>query len=76
MLVIPVLKVRDNDGNVVAIRAIRGMSAYETAVANGFKGAEKEWLASLQAEPINEENKAEVVAAVLSALPTWSGGDY
>ena len=25
---------------------------------------------------INEENKAEVVAAVLSALPTWSGGDY
>ena len=76
MLVIPVLKVRDKDGNSVAIRAIRGMSAYDTAVANGFKGTEKEWLASLQAEPINEENKAEVVALVLSALPTWSGGDY
>lgn len=73
---IPVMKVRDNNGNITEIRAIRGMSAYEIAVANGFKGTEKEWLATLQAEPINTEDKAEVVAAVLNALPTWSGGDY
>lgn len=73
---IPVLKVRDNKSNVRAIPAIRGMSAYQVAVANGFKGTEKEWLASLQAEPINEADKAEIVESVLNALPTWSGGNY
>jgi hypothetical protein len=73
---IPVLKVRDANGKVVEIRAIRGRSAYQIAVDNGFKGTEKEWLATLQAEPINEENKAEIVERVLNALPTWSGGNY
>jgi hypothetical protein len=73
---IPVLKVRDNIGNSRIIPAIRGMSAYQVAVANGFKGTEKEWLASLQAEPINEVDKAEIVETVLNALPTWSGGNY
>ena len=73
---IPVLKVIDNNGNSVAIRAIRGMSPYQVAVKNGFKGTEKEWLASLQAEPINPEDKAEIIEAVLNSLPTWSGGDY
>lgn len=73
---IPVLKVRDANGNVVEIRAIRGRSAYQVAVDNGFKGTEKEWLATLQAEPINEADKSEVVEAVLNALPTWSGGNY
>lgn len=73
---VPVMRVRDNSGNAVNIFAIRGRSAYQVAVDNGFKGTEKEWLASLQAEPINEVDKAEVVAAVLNALPTWSGGDY
>ena len=76
MLVIPVLKVKDNNGNTAVIRAVRGMSAYEIAVVNGFKGTEKEWLASLQAEPINPEDKSEVIEAVLRSLPTWSGGDY
>lgn len=73
---IPVLKVRDANGKVVEIRAIRGRSAYQIAVDNGFKGTEKEWLATLQAEPINEENKAEIVERVLNALPTWTGGNY
>lgn len=73
---IPVLKVRDNDGNVSNIPAICGMSAYQIAVKNGFKGTEKEWLASLEADPINEADMAKVVAAVLDALPTWSGGTY
>ena len=73
---IPVLNVRDNNGNSIPIRAIRGMSAYQIAVQNGFKGTEKEWLATLQAEPINPEDKSEVIEAVLRSLPTWSGGDY
>lgn len=73
---VPVLSVRDNNGNVSDIRAIRGMSAYQIAVKNGFKGTEKEWLASLEADPINEADMTKVVAAVLSALPAWSGGNY
>lgn len=73
---IPVLRVRDNNGRINEIHAIRGRSAYQIALDNGFVGTEQEWLKTLQAEPINEENKAEVVAAVLNALPTWSGGDY
>jgi hypothetical protein len=31
----------------VLIPGIRGLSAYEVAVANGFTGTEEEWLASL-----------------------------
>ena len=73
---IPVLKIRDDKGNERAIHAIRGRSAYQIAVDNGFKGTEREWLDSLKAEPINEENKAQIVEAILNTLPTWSGGDY
>ena len=73
---IPVLKIRDATGNERAIHAIRGRSAYQIAVDNGFKGTEREWLDSLKAEPINEENKAQIVEAILNTLPTWSGGDY
>lgn len=73
---IPVLRVRDNNGNVANIPAIRGKSAYQIAVDNGFEGTETEWLASLEADPINEADMEKVVAAVLDALPTWSGGDY
>ena len=32
--------------------ATRGLSAYELAVKNGFKGTETEWLESLKAEKI------------------------
>lgn len=71
-----VLRYRDANGNVSNIRAIRGKSAYQIAVDNGFKGTEKEWLETLQAEPINEADMTKVVAAVLAALPTWSGGNY
>jgi hypothetical protein len=71
-----VLRYRDANGNVSNIRAIRGKSAYQIAVDNGFKGTEKEWLETLQAEPINEADMTKVVAAVLAVLPTWSGGNY
>lgn len=37
-------------GTVVNPDVIRGKSAYEVAVANGFDGTEEEWLASLQGE--------------------------
>lgn len=32
---------------VIETRGIRGMSAYEVAVSNGFVGTEDEWLATL-----------------------------
>src|SRR5690606_21799707 len=33
--------------NGIDIRGLRGLSAYEVAVVNGFEGSEVEWLASL-----------------------------
>lgn len=84
-----------------------GLSAYEIAVKNGYKGTEQEWLSSLKGEkgeqgpqgiqgakgdkgdpgangkdgytPIKgtdyftEADKAEMVSAVLSALPVYNG---
>ena len=37
-------------GNIHKLGLIDGYSAYELAVKNGFKGTEKEWLASLKGE--------------------------
>lgn len=41
-------------GKVRRTSGATGMSAYEIAVANGFKGTEKEWLASLGAYHVEE----------------------
>lgn len=43
-----ILRVKDQNGNEVDIPAIKGASAYEIAVKNGFKGTEEEWLESLK----------------------------
>ena len=47
---IPILRVRNKDGTVTESPALRGMSAYEIAVDNGFRGTEEEWLESLKGE--------------------------
>jgi hypothetical protein len=40
------------DGSInMTMHDYRGLSAYEIAVQNGFKGTEVEWLASLKGEP-------------------------
>lgn len=47
----PILRVRDKDGNVHDIPAIRGEkgdSAYQVAVKNGFTGNEKDWIEYLR----------------------------
>ena len=75
----PILRVKDNDGNVREIPGIRGSdgrSAYEIALENGFEGTEAEWLASLEPDPMSGEDKEAIVAAVLEALPTWPGGEF
>ena len=49
----PILKVRDNEGNVSEIKALvgrQGDSAYEIAKQNGFTGTKQEWLESLKAK--------------------------
>ena len=37
-------------GKINALETIRGYSAYEIAMLNGFEGTEEEWLASLHGE--------------------------
>lgn len=44
-----ILRVRDDDGNIFDIPAIRGLSSYEIAVEHGFEGTEAEWLESIGA---------------------------
>ena len=36
-------------------KVVNGISAYDVAVANGFKGTEKQWLESLKGEPGHSE---------------------
>lgn len=57
---------------------LRGKSAYEVAVDNGFVGTEQEWLESLRgpAYVLTEEDINTIVQAVLAALPMWQGGNY
>ena len=50
MIKIPVLKIRDENGNFIPINAIRGengKSAYEQAKEGGYKGTEEEFIAML-----------------------------
>ena len=48
-----VLITRETDTEIIAqgVPGVRGASAYEVAVKNGFSGTEKEWLDSLKGEP-------------------------
>jgi hypothetical protein len=68
------------------IKTLRGKSAYEIAVENGFVGTEADWLESLHGKdgedgktPIKgtdyftEADKAEMVSAVIAALPVYKG---
>lgn len=43
-----ILKIRDKNGNIVNVPAIKGQSAYEIARDNGFEGNEQEWIDSLK----------------------------
>lgn len=69
-----------------------GKSAYEISVENGFVGSETDWLASLKGEkgekgvdgvtPVKgvdyftEVEKAEIIQAVLNAMPVAEGGVF
>lgn len=63
-----------------------GKSAYEIAVEDGFVGTITEWLASLKGAEGHTPIKgvdyftaadiAEIINAVIAALPTWEGGSF
>lgn len=62
-------------GSITIPDMIKGKSAYEIAVANGFKGTEAEWLASLKGDIpekgkdyFTEEDIDGIVTAVLNSL--------
>jgi hypothetical protein len=44
--------------------AMRGKSAYEVAVDNGFEGSEEEWLTSLHGYVLTDQDRAEIADAV------------
>ena len=46
-----ILYFRNKNGEMEEVPAIVGRSAYQTAVKNGFKGTESEWLESLKGDP-------------------------
>lgn len=59
-----ILRVRDNDGNIVEIPVMQGPTG--PAGSTPEKGVDY-W---------TEDDKSEIVSDVLAALPTWEGGSY
>jgi hypothetical protein len=57
----PALYIRDDEGNFVPIKALQGEPGKTPERGKDY------W---------TEEDKAEIVSDVLSALPTWTGGVY
>lgn len=43
----PLLRIKDKNGVWHNIEAIRGLSAYQLAVKNGYEGTEEQWLTSI-----------------------------
>lgn len=59
-----ILRVRDNDGNIVEIPVMQGPTG--PAGSTPERGVDY-W---------TETDKSEIVSDVLAALPTWEGGSY
>lgn len=51
-------------GKINKLTELRGYSAYEIAVINGFEGTEEEWLESLKPYNLTEEEKAEIAHTI------------
>ena len=64
-------------GQVSNVYGVNGLSAYEIAVQQGFEGTVDEWLESLHGGDViyelTEEDKAEIVQAVIDELPVYGG---
>ncbi|MBO5883879.1 MAG: hypothetical protein J6Q78_05700 [Clostridia bacterium] len=63
-------------GKIFTPDTIRGKSAYEVALLNGFEGGEREWLSSLKGEKgdkgdtyvMTGADKQEIINEVISSL--------
>jgi hypothetical protein len=44
----PLLRIKDENGVWHDVEAIRGLSAYQLAVKNGYEGTEEEWVAGIR----------------------------
>lgn len=44
----PIVRIKDENGVWHDIPAIRGLSAYQLAVKNGYEGTEEQWIASIE----------------------------
>lgn len=68
-----ILKLRDNNGNIIEIPAIQGPKG-DTGEpgANGADG----YTPVKGTDYYTEADKAEMVDLVIAALPRWSGGSY
>ncbi len=61
-------------GTINKLTELRGYSAYEVALLNGFSGTEEEWLDSLRADVFSEEEKKELVKEVAESVTLESIG--
>lgn len=67
-----VLKIRDENGNIIEIPALKGddgKSAYEIAIDNGFEGTEEEWLESLKG---GSGGNANITEETDPTVPDWA----
>lgn len=64
-----ILRVRDEDGNIAEIPAIRGRSAYEYAKDGGFTGSEAEFAEKLAAEYLKPTDVVDNLLSDSSDLP-------
>mgnify|MGYP003290228117 CR=1 FL=1 len=61
-------------GSINKLTELRGYSAYEIAVINGFSGTEKEWLASLKGETSDPGGGTTARIAYVNILANkWTG---
>ena len=76
----PILHIRDKDGNFIPIPAIQGKSAYEQAIDGGYEGTEEEFIAllnglitSVSGEHVtNFENPHRVTVEQLGSLKIYN----
>lgn len=71
-----ILKVRDKNGNVIDIPAIRGKSAYQYAKDGGYAGTEAEFAEMLADadKPLSAEQDTAVLGAELVSTSGWTLG--
>lgn len=63
-----ILRLKDENGNIIEVPAIKGDSAYEVWLAQGNVGTEADFIASLRGEKytLTDEDKTDIANIVMS----------